>query len=131
MTASFIDTNLLLDFFDNTPKKPELIDCFRYGCLLNYCIFSELTNLIKNKFSTDKSFKSANTILTHTNDFEIVPITNQDKILALEIMQKFLDNNYSYTDSLILAQAQRLQTKVFARDKVMINYQKVFVEIPY
>ena len=131
MTASFIDTNLLVDFFDNTPKKPELINCFKYGCFLNYCIFSELTNFLKNRFSTYKAYQTADKIFNNPDIFQFIPITEEDSFLALQIMQKFLDNNYSYTDSLILAQAEKLEIKVFTRDKVMINYQKVDVKIPY
>ena len=131
MTASFIDTNLLVDFFDNTPKKPELINCFKYGCFLNYCIFSELTNFLKNRFSTYKAYQTADKIFNNPDIFQFIPITEEDSFLALQIMQKFLDNNYSYTDSLILAQAEKLEIKVFTRDKVMINYQKVNVKIPY
>jgi len=119
MQRPIIDTNILVDLFDNSPKEEDLINYFKKGTYIN------------NSILTNKFIKTLERIITKLDIFEFLNITDEDKKEALKIMKKFSDNQFAFTDSLVLAQSKRLKLKVLTRDKVMQNYKLSKVIIPY
>ena len=128
-----LDTNILVSFFIedyNFIQAKEIISS--QGGYINDFILCETLNYIQKKLSTFHVDEVYNEIRYRTeNTYSFLEITSELRDKAHIIYQKYIDNNYTFTDCLIPAQAEQLGLKVYTSDIRMQNYKAVEVINPF
>ena len=85
----------------------------------------ETLNFFQNKFSFFISQKIEKLILNNDENFYHLPSHLNFYLKAMEIRDKFADNQFTFTDSFILSQASYHNIKVCTRDNKMKSFQEV------
>jgi len=124
------DSNLLISFFLGDKHKKKIEKLIQSGCYINKEVITETLNFIQKNDSAYRSLNSAKLLFSAPLIFPILDSTEEDQDKAIVIMEKYLDNNLSFVDSLILAQAERHKLEVFTTDARMANYKRVKVTNP-
>lgn len=123
-----IDTNVLIPYLSRYFDNSELDQYLTQGVYVNELIIGETLNFIQNKYSARHSIASQKQIMDNPEIFEFLEITNEVRLLAWQVRQKYADNKLSYVDSMILAQAKLNNLTILTQDKAMIasGFTQVF-----
>ncbi len=124
------DSNVLISYLIQDQNFDQARRAISQGCYYNEFILCEVLNFIQNKYSYNFSIKAHQLISFNTNLFVFLPTNLALQIKAVKIRTKFQDNEFSFTDSIILAQADENGLVVFTNDKKMSNYEQVKVLDP-
>lgn len=115
-----IDTNVLIQYLSRFFDNSDLDQYLTQGVYVNELILGETLNFIQNKYSAKHSIASQKQIIDNPEIFELLEITNEVRLLAWQVRQKYADNKLSYVDSVILAQAKIFNFTILTQDKAMI-----------
>ena len=130
LALPIIDTNLLIPFFAQEKPFDEVKKILQNGVYINDYIVCETLNFLQNKYSVNASMVAQKFLFQKSDIFNFLHIDGDIRRLASVIRVKFADNKFSFTDSLMLAQAQIYDLKVLTQEWSMQNYKPVRVENP-
>ena len=118
-----VDTCIWINLF--TKQQRVHPNFLQSGAYINCFILCELLNYLQNKYSHHESLKAQNTIIKLKENIKFISETNKNHQAAISLRQKYYDNKYTYTDCIILAQAQNHGLKVYTTDIKMQSYPDV------
>ncbi len=133
INISIIDSNIFISFFSKNIKYLEIKEILKKGAYLNNYIFCETLNFLQNKLSIFQSIQAQKHIIKNNQHFIFLPF-NENLLKQAELIRdKYYNNQFAFTDALILAQAEFYNLKVYTRDMKMQNYinAKVINPIDY
>lgn len=126
-----IDTNIFVDWLMEVRSSDEMQIIFSEPVYLNYNILTELTNFLQNRYSHYHALESLNLILENPGQFLFLPVNDLLIFDAQKIMDKYQSAQYSWSDSLIIAQAEFYSLKVLTQDRKMTIYPNVSISNPF
>lgn len=130
--APLADTNVLISFFAEDNNFDIAKDCiYQQGVYINDYIVCELLNNLQKLVHSKYALQVFKKIFGSVETYNFLDITDKQRDKASEIMEKYLDNNFTFTDCLILAQAEEYGLKVYTSDIRMQNYKNVEVINPF
>ena len=125
-----VDSNVLISYLTKDKYFDKAKTAISKGCYYNEFILCEVLNFIQNKYGQTQSILVHDIIFNKPNQFQFLATNYELQIIARDIRQIFKDNNFSFTDSIILAQGKFHKLLVYTDDDKMANYKKVRVINP-
>ncbi len=133
----FVDTSVFVAFFLNNEKHHEKVDLlFRKfmdsGFITNHDIVNETLNWFSKKTNPNLTLKIAKNLLS-METIGILETSMEERLTALNFIDKFKDHKLSYTDAISFATINKLGIKkVFSIDSdfnLLKNVENIFYSV--
>lgn len=130
----FVDTSAFVAFFLSNEKHHEKVDLlFRKfmdsGFMTNHDIINETLNWFSKKTNPNLTLKIAKNLL-NAGTIKVLETTMEERLMALNFIDKFKDHQLSYTDAVSFAIINKLNIKkVFSIDSdfnLLKNVENIF-----
>lgn len=126
------DSNVIINYFLQNESAKVVENILKeHGCYIVQAVLCETLNFLHNRQSAYFSLSAAKAIIGMPKLFQILEITSSDLTQALDIMSQYQDSKLTYTDSLLLWQAQKHNLVLYTSDQRMHLYPGVRIVNPF
>lgn len=133
----FVDTSAFVAFFLTQDLNHTKVDALfkkfiNAGLFTSYDVINETLNWFAKKTNSSFTLKIAKNLLG-SEAIKIIEVTNEERFIALNFIEKFKEHQISFTNAVSFAIISKLKIqKVFTLDsdfKLLKNVENVFYDV--